>query len=78
MYYETSTSHSTYQDTFFVPMFVPQFSSPTEEQAAQATCGINAQCLLDYAATGNVQMASATITSSQAVNSTSRLFGRKL
>ena len=76
MFYEVGTSHSTYQNTSFVPMFVPQFSSPAEEQAAQATCGSNAQCLLDYAATGSLQMASATIASSQAINSTVRLFSK--
>ena len=56
-------------------MFAPQFNSAAEEQTAQAICDNNAQCLLDYAATGNVQLATATNNNSQAVLSTSKLFG---
>ena len=75
MFYEANTSHSTYQNASFVPMFIPQFSSPADEKTAQAICDNNSQCLLDYAATGNIQLATATNNNSQAITSTSRLFG---
>ena len=76
MYYETGSSHTTYQNKFFIPMFVPRFHSQAEEQAARDTCGSNSQCLLDYAATGNNQLASAVMANAEAVNTTTRLFGK--
>ena len=76
MFYEAGINHSTYQNPSFLPMFVPQFSSPAEKQEAEAMCGGNEQCLLDYAATGNNQMASATIANNEAVNATTHLFGK--
>ena len=76
MFYETGTYHSTYQNKSFIPMFVPQFRSPAEEEAARNTCGSNSQCLFDYAATGDSQLANAVIANTKAVNSTTRLFGK--
>ena len=76
MYYEGGKTHSTYQNPTFIPVFVPQFSSPAVELAAYATCSNNAQCLLDYAVTGNAQIATTTLTTTEAVNSTSFLFGK--
>ena len=74
MFYESGRNHSSFQDQSFVPMFEASFSSDAEEQAAQALCGCNKQCLLDYAATKNKEMSRATLESSQSINVANRLF----
>ena len=78
MFYEAGTTHSTYQKPTFIPVFVPQFSSPAVELAAYAACKNNSQCLLDYAVTENVQIATTTFITTEAVNSTTVFFGEFL
>ncbi len=71
-----SGSYASYQNPDFVPMFVAEFKNNATQQAAQTLCGSNAQCLLDYATTGNAQFANATLNIDKTIVSTNKLFGR--
>lgn len=71
-----SGSYASFQNASFVPMFVPKFKNSAAQQAAQAVCGTNLQCLLDYAATNNPKFANATRNTDKAVASANKMFGR--
>lgn len=77
MYYEAGKSTSQYQNTSFIPMFTPIFSSTTARKAATALCGSNTQCLLDYAATGNAEMATATLTTMKMIESANSFLSKE-
>ena len=76
MHYNPGTTHSSYQNSSFVPLFAPAFSSAAKEQEAKDVCGSNTQCLLDYSATGNEKLAKATVANTLAFTEINQLFSK--
>lgn len=75
MWYPPGVESSSFQDTTFVPMLTPTFSSLAQQQQAEALCGGSASCLLDYAATGNANLAAATAEFFTASNAAAQILG---
>jgi tryptophan synthase alpha subunit len=75
-YGEDQTTHDLNQRLDFVPIFSPTFTSAAAEQAAQALCGGDVFCLLDYAVTGDSSMATATLHTTHAVDTTNHLLSK--
>ena len=57
-------------------MFTPKFSSTAAQRTAESLCGTNAQCLLDFAATGDAKMASVTLTNTDRINNVNKIFSK--
>ncbi|XP_013419198.1 sushi domain-containing protein 2 [Lingula anatina] len=57
--YDVGTSHSTYQNTGFVPLFEVSLASANTTELF-LICGDNDQCIFDYVSTGNTDIAQAT------------------
>jgi hypothetical protein len=76
MYYSDGDSHAAHQQPSFVPMFTATFTSETSEQAARDLCGDDSNCLLDYAATNNAQLALTSANNTQTGTSTNQLFSK--
>ena len=74
MWYPETTSQAAFQNPYFTPVFTPTFT-PAEEAKAQAICGSNKDCRLDFAATKNDKVAAATSSSSQTFTATSTFVG---
>jgi hypothetical protein len=73
MWYPPSAVPSSFQNTSFTPIFQPIFSTPELAAQADALCGGVTTCLLDYAATGNSDVANATAAVFNASSSTAVL-----
>ena len=70
MWYNPNVNASSFQNISFQPIFTPNFT-PAEESHVQQLCGSNANCRLDYAATGNAAIAIATASTISTNNETS-------
>jgi non-ribosomal peptide synthetase component F len=76
MYYSDGDSHAAHQQASFVPMFTATFTSQASEQAAHDLCGDDSNCLLDYAATNNAQLALTSANNTRTGTSTNQLFSK--
>lgn len=54
--YRPGESWVTFYDPYFVPVYIPVFSSAELERQANSLCGDDVQCLFDVAATGLVEI----------------------
>lgn len=78
MWYPPGEEPSSFQDTTFVPMQTPTFSSLAQQQQAEALCGGIVSCLLDFAATGNADVAAATAAFFNASSAAAQILGECL
>lgn len=60
MWYPPQVTSDQFQDKSFIPVFSPVFLSDDDLQNATKLCGEDKNCLLDFALTGNIQVALAT------------------
>ena len=74
MWYPSRVTTEFFQIPSFIPVFAPSFLSETDRQIALSLCGNDENCLLDYATTGNVEIALAT----KAVNDDSTVLSNVL
>ena len=70
MWYRTNFNSTSFQNTSFQPIFTPTFTA-AEEVHVQQLCGDDDNCRLDYAATRNDAIATATVLTSASNNETS-------
>ena len=77
MWYQDNVNASSFQNTSFQPIFTTTFTAD-EELHVQQLCGDNANCRLDYAATGNEAVANTTHATSETNTRTSSFVGECL
>ena len=72
MWYAEGISSDDFQDSSFQPIFTPSFTTQ-EEAHVQQLCGDDSSCRLDYAATRNTDVATASASFNK-LNTENRLF----
>ena len=62
--YPQGKTFADFRNESFVPLFEPVFADAAEQAKAEALCGDDKECLLDFAVTGNEDFAQSTLNES--------------